>query len=510
MDEKFEIYIDGLIVQNGEEPQTIVGEYRYTDEHPYISTGLSRETEKGKKYTGFKGDVAEFNDHYMKDFHYSPNAVNKMGLGIDEVVTSTINFSRKNYADYFPTKPFPEDVKLVGNTIKSKKMPDYIAKFLSVGIRLLLNGKGQEFIDEYYKYQAKIYNHEIPLRDIASKGKIKKSLDQYQKDLKVLTKAGNEKPRQAWYELAIRENLHVDNGDTIYFINTGTKKTESDCQKIVHYFYYENGEKVEFTKKINSQITKYKKTLSQQEKDIFDKKAWLNKNYPGYFTENEIVLKCIPLPREIIESEEDVICTEENGYDYNVSKYIDMFNKRIKPLLVCFSKEIRKSILVDDPEKRQYFTAEQCKLTHGEPNKESDQDTYEQLMTMEDKEISFWIRYDLIPPFIEECKMGKWEDIKNDYLKRKEEEEKNGISKLRIEYENALASLTKTDIEAFIEDGKIPSVLSKLIEVENSEDDDNIGLTFISKKNNNVVLGNIYDILDLCNSIISEEESYEE
>ena len=32
------------------------------------------------------------------------------------------NFSRKNYADYFPTKPYPDDVKLVGNTIKSKKI----------------------------------------------------------------------------------------------------------------------------------------------------------------------------------------------------------------------------------------------------------------------------------------------------------------------------------------------------------------------------------------------------
>jgi DNA polymerase elongation subunit (family B) len=146
--------------------------YRYTEENPYVSTGLSRETEKGKAYTGFKADVAEFNDIYMCDKHYAPNAVNKMGLGIDEVVESTINFSRKNYADYFPDNPYPEDVKLVGNTIKSKKMPEYIAKFLAVGIRLLLQGKGQEFLEEYYKYVDKIYNYRIPLRDIATKGKI--------------------------------------------------------------------------------------------------------------------------------------------------------------------------------------------------------------------------------------------------------------------------------------------------------------------------------------------------
>ena len=59
--------------------------FRYTDDHPYVSEGLSRETEKGKAYTGFKADVAEFNDMYMKDFHYSPFAVNKMGLGINNI-----------------------------------------------------------------------------------------------------------------------------------------------------------------------------------------------------------------------------------------------------------------------------------------------------------------------------------------------------------------------------------------------------------------------------------------
>ena len=37
----------------------------------------------------------------------------------------------------------PNDVKMVGNTIKSKKMPGYIEKFLYKGIRLLLKNQGQ-------------------------------------------------------------------------------------------------------------------------------------------------------------------------------------------------------------------------------------------------------------------------------------------------------------------------------------------------------------------------------
>ena len=70
--------------------------YRYTEENPYIGKGLNRNVTEGKKYTGFEADVAEFNDMYMRKF---------MGLGIDEVVDSTINFSRKNYCDYFPENP---------------------------------------------------------------------------------------------------------------------------------------------------------------------------------------------------------------------------------------------------------------------------------------------------------------------------------------------------------------------------------------------------------------------
>ena len=59
--------------------------FRYTEEKPYISPGLSRETKQGMKYTGFKADVAEFNDLFMKDFNYGPNCVNKMGLGINRI-----------------------------------------------------------------------------------------------------------------------------------------------------------------------------------------------------------------------------------------------------------------------------------------------------------------------------------------------------------------------------------------------------------------------------------------
>ena len=338
--------------------------FRYTEENPYIGKGLNRNVVEGKKYIGFDADVAEFNDEYMRG---------KMGLGIDEVVDSTINFSRKNYADHFPELPFPKDVKLVGNTVKSKKMPDYIAKFLEKGVRLLLRKKGQEFIEEYYAYIDKIYNYNIPIKMIASKGKIKKSLADYVTDCNTITKAGRPKSRQAWMELALKENLNVHMGETIYYINTGKSKSQADVKKVTHYY----GTDGMFNEKKDMRVTLEKEWKSNNiDGKLADKKNKLSfndfvkKHHPEIIIEEEIILNCQLIPTEVIESEADVFC--EEGQEYNVPKYIEQFNKRITPLLVCFHPDIRNKILITNPDDRPYFTAEECELCSGFPNKESD------------------------------------------------------------------------------------------------------------------------------------------
>lgn len=478
------------------------GSYRYTEENPYISPGLSRETEKGKSYTGFRADVAEFNDIFMCDKHYAPNAVNKMGLGIDEVVESTINFSRKNYADYFPDNAYPEDVKLVGNTIKSKKMPEYIAKFLSVGIRLLLQGKGQEFLEEYYKYVDKIYNYQIPLRDIATKGKIKKSLKEYSADVKTLTKAGRPKSRQAWYELAIKEGLDVDNGDTIYYVNTGKAKSHADVKKIKRYVMLnEDREKVDVTKEIERECKKYKKNNEYDWNTGNRTIGWYQKKfYPTAFEEEEIVLNCVLVPRNIIDKEEDTYCSDvSEDLEYNVDKYVDMFNKRIKPLLVCFSKEIRQNILISNPKDKPYFTEEQCELVSGEPNKPGDQDTYEQLMTMEDKEFKFWTTYNLVPPFFEECGMGKWEDAVSDYKERMKKEEEEGIAETRKQYQELLSKMSKEEVEKFLDEGELPSKILALVELDPNSSN-------LVSVQNGAIIGSLDDFFELKEYFGSEEE----
>lgn len=476
---------DGFNFRLPEEDQ-----YRYTKENPYIGKGLSRETKEGKEYVGYEADVAEFNDKYMCDMHYHPKAVNKMGLGIDEIVYSTINFSRKNYADYFPEKPYPEDVKMVGNTIKSKKMPEYISNFLDKGIRLLLQNKGSEFLEEYYNYIEKIYNYQIPLKEIASKGKVKKSIEEYKKDCATITKAGRPKSRQAWMELAIKEGMSVDMGETIYYINIGKTKSQADVKKVSNYVKMENGEKVNVTTTIEKDYKAYKKECKDKgvnNIDVLSKDEYIKKNYPDVTLEEEIILNAVLLPREMVESEKDSFC--EEGKEYNAPKYIAQFNSRITPLLVCFSKEIRDKILITVPSERPYFTVEEAALCSGQPNNPGDQDTYEQLMTMEDKEIRFWMKYpEFEIPYLKECGMD-WETIKQEYLDRMEEEKKRGINIIREQYDEIISHLTDADKDKLYE-GELPPELEKIVDIDPTNG------WFVCKQYPEYKIGSILDLLE--------------
>lgn len=429
-------------------------DFRYTEEHPYISNGKGRNSVKDQAYTKVEADVAEFEDMYYNTAW--AGGINKMGLGIDEYVDADIQFARKNYADLMPDG----STKKVGNTIKSRKMSGYLERFIDEGVDLLLHNDGSTFLSAYYDYIEKIYNYQIPLKEIASKGNIKKTIEDYKADCKTLTKAGSKKSRQAWYELAIKDKVKVNVSDTIYYINTGTKKGHSDVKRKTHFFYYRDGEKTEITK----EVEKYYKT--EHKEDPQSKKTRIEiakeKYNASVFDEDEIILNCKMVPNEIMESEEEILCSDVEGLEYNVVKYIDQFNKRITPLLVCFHPNIRNKILITDPSNRQYFTQEEAKLVSGYPNKETDQDTYEALMTPEKKEVNFWLKIGEVPPFVKECGID-WDKIVEE---RKKEELENDTELYRKEdekYLNALNNLTNEDIEEFESEGTLPTVLTNIV-----------------------------------------------
>lgn len=494
-------------------------DFRYTKEHPYIGKGLNRLVKEGKEYIDEWGDIMEFNDLFMR---------NKMGLDEDEVIPANITCARKNYIDLLDNG----EIKMVGNTLKSKKMPIYIEKFINEAAKLLLHNKGKEFIEYYYDYIEKIYNMQIPLKDIASVGKIKTSIREYKEKCKEVTKAGSKRARQAWYELAIRENVNVNMGDSIYFINTGNKKSESDIKRVTKYYYIdENGEKIDYvtdengekqldrkgniislTKYIENEYKKYYKNYADSEfsksrLDFANNYLFKGKNIT-VLDEDEIIFNCVMLPNDLVEDEDDHYCDE--NFEYNRAKYIEMFNKRIRPLLVVFDRNIRTTInekgkeidniLISNPKDRKSFTEEECKLISGQPFNETDQDTYEALMTMEDKEIKFWLSINKVPTYIENIEGMDWDEIKNEYLNRQEKLKQDGIKEEIEQYNGIINNLKQSDVDSLIEDGILPDKLLKII-----DEDFQTGV-FKSKKWG-IQLGTIYDIIDFSVNENVEEET---
>jgi len=300
----------------------------------YIGKGFHRFSEEGKEYKGIEADVAEYNDRYMFE---------AMGLDIDEVWPATINISRKNYATLKPNGK----IKLTGNTIKGKTIPKYIKTFLDKGIKMLLSGDGKSFVEYYYEYLERIYNMDIPLSEIANKSKVKKTIQQYLN--RGTDKNGKDLARQAHMELLIKESAHADLGETVFYVNNGTKKSHGDIQ--------------------------VRKT----------------KNDPP---EGTLIFNSYLIRSEEMEKNPNL-----KGV-YNVPKYIDAFNKKVEPLLVVFNIGVRETLLITDPEERQYYTNSELELVSGIPSSPGDQDTLEELLTISDAELDFWNKMGVSPDYM--------------------------------------------------------------------------------------------------------------
>lgn len=72
--------------------------------------------------------------------------------------------------------------------------------------------------------------------------------------------------------------------------------------------------------------------------------------------------------------EMDFISHPEKTGDYNVPRYVDLYNKRMVVFLSCFSPEVRETLIVNDPEKRSWYTDKQMELVSGQPIKDGVED----------------------------------------------------------------------------------------------------------------------------------------
>ncbi len=426
------------------------------NEVKYVAKGSHWKTtdDAGKELTGIDAVLADFNETYMEG---------RMGLDLDDVCSSTINFARKNYANDIGGK-----IKLVGNSVKSKKMSVYIEDFLGKAIRMLLDGDGYSFINYYYEYVDKIYNYQIPLVKIASKAKVKLSMPEYKKKGTMKNKAGNPMPKQAHMELAMREGLELNLGDVLYYINTGTAKSQGDLKTI---------DTNKMTKKERDAFFAANGVYPEPKKEVqlnckLIDPATVERDFEAV-KELEMLKKAIASLEEgdsnIADMEYRISQIEEELFtdEYNVARYLDAFNKKVKPLLVCFDPEIRSNILLDivkvkDKETkktyeklkdRMVFTKSQCGLVSGKPFKETDQDSYKDLMIMEDKEIRFWERVNKLPNNMEQ---EEWDVLIADYHERMRIAKEEGLKDEKERLEHAFKHLEADDYEKLLNDGIIP------------------------------------------------------
>ena len=328
----------------------------------YVGRGLNWKVKAGKVYEGAEADVAEYNDIFMRG---------EMALDTDGVWPSCINLARKNYA----VMDYKGKIKLTGNSIKSKKLPGYIEKFLDKGIKMLLEGKGKEFVDYYYEYIEKIYNQQIPLAQIAQKAKIKQTIEDYKVRCTQTTKAGSLMSRQAHMELAIEHKMNVNLGDVILYVNNGEKASHGDVQKVPA-----------------------KKYSELQKKKHFEKTGEVLQDIASY-----IKLNCYILDNDELENNPDL-----TG-DYNVARAMATFNKRIEPLLVCFKDDIRNGLIVNNPEEMGIFTYTQCEMINGYPMGPGDQDELEEVMSLSDGEVKYWGKRGLSENYIYDLAEEGWE-----------------------------------------------------------------------------------------------------
>jgi hypothetical protein len=262
------------------------------------------------------------------------------------------------------------------------------------------------------------------LAEIASKAKVKLSVDDYIKRSKQTTKSGSLMSRQAHMELIIRDKIQSNLGDMILYVNNGSKASHGDVQKVNQpkkgwsedqiSLFFSNNEKSDYKNKEQYLLSNgWEKSWSENNwvrSDAKNKEANTgiptDVAYRAASSDSVVQLNCYRIEPSDLENNPEMLG------EYNIQRAIATFNKRVEPLLIVFDDEVRDSLLVKNPEDRSFFTTEQCKLINGKPFKPEDQDDiYENLLKMEQGEVEFWDRVGINPNYIYDLAEPGWEEL---------------------------------------------------------------------------------------------------
>jgi hypothetical protein len=227
----------------------------------------------------------------------------------------------------------------------------------------------------------------------------------------------------AHMELLIKDGIQSNLGDTILYVNNGTKASHGDVQKVNQpkkgwseeqmSLFFSNNEKSDYKNKEQYLLSNgWEKSWSEDNwvrRDAKNKEANTgiptDVAYRASSSDSVVQLNCYRI--EPSDLENNPTMTGE----YNIARAIATFNKRIEPLLIVFNEEIRNNLIVSDPKDRGLFTKEQCRLTNGIPFESGDQDSIEDLLTITDQEMVYWGKRGIDPEYIYELAEEGWEEM---------------------------------------------------------------------------------------------------
>lgn len=381
--------------------------------YKYIGIGANWLVTKDKEYVGIAAFVAEYNDLFMKGI---------MGLDIDEIVESVINFSKGNYM-YLKnikdkkTGEISEKIEIVGGAVIKKTQSEYIAQFVEHETLKLLKNQPLDFINAYWDYINLIHNKKLNSKLIASKAKIKKTKQEYLDHIKGTNKNGRPLNRQVHMELLIQHGLDFELGETVYYINTGKSLKDKDSSSVNTTFatyelntdlntienIFKSNDRKQIHKLLlrlheNGELTVNSKVLDgdlvvilsdiEKWKDVKYKVKNLKKGVFIDFIKTEYVINC------------DLVDTyKEEVVEYNSDLYIHKFNSAVHPLFVCFKPELREKIMITKPELKPFILESDLTLINNIPfeGHESNQTSYEDTMRLSPEEIDYWESVNIDP-----------------------------------------------------------------------------------------------------------------
>ena len=343
-----------------------------------ITEGVIEEMWQYNGKTGIHALVEKYNTEEMKGGY--------MAVDLDGEYLSCLNLSRINYATLALSKDkksgqMKEKVKLTGNTIKSKVMPEYIEEFIDKGLDLILHNKGKEFVDYYNSYAEMIYQKRIPLKKIATKNKVKATLSQYKKRGK--DKNGRDKGMQAHMELLIQERNRI--AEKIF----QEHKNELDLKKSEEKLSIEEKSKL---------IINYMPPEPPLDSVIYHVNTGYLKSHGSSSKIIDKVTNEERLASSLINAK-DLIENPNMTGDYNVVKYLDAFNKRVSTILVGFEPEIAEKILCKISKKKEKVFDKMVVVETLQKGTflskdlvlgNFDDDTFEEAIFLEKKEVDFW------------------------------------------------------------------------------------------------------------------------